>query len=60
MNAYTVYKVCANGSVQLLLVQDSEGVHLTVYDEHTGQTLMRMTDCSLSEFKRAIALLDHA
>ena len=60
MNAFTVFKVCTVGSRQLLLVQPYNGVDfsLAVYDEHTGQTLMRMTDCTIVELKRAIELLE--
>lgn len=58
MNSYTVHKVCQHGSRQLLLVRVSDYEHnLAVYDEHTGTTLMRLTDCTLEEFKRAIVLL---
>lgn len=60
MNAFTVFKVCQEGSRQLLLVQpinDSQ-FSLAVYDEHTGQTLLRMTDCTVSELKRAISMLE--
>ena len=60
MNAFTVYKVCQVNSRQLLLIQpigDSD-FSLSVYDEHTGQTLLRMTQASLEEFKRALAILE--
>jgi hypothetical protein len=58
MNSYTVHKVCQHGTRQLLLVRVSDYEHnLAVYDEHTGTTLMRLTDCTLEEFKRAIELL---
>ena len=58
MNSYTVHKVCQHGTRQLLLVRVSDYEHnLAVYDEHTGTTLMRLTTCSIEEFKRAIALL---
>jgi hypothetical protein len=60
MNSYTVHKVCQHGSRQLLLVRVSDYEHnLAVYDEHTGTTLMRLTDCTLEEFKRAIVLLEN-
>jgi hypothetical protein len=60
MNSYTVHKVCQHGTRQLLLVRVSDYEHnLAVYDEHTGTTLMRLTDCTLEEFKRAIVLLEN-
>ena len=58
MNSYTVHKILQHGSCQLLLVRVSDYEHnIAVYDEHTGTTLMRLTTCSLDEFKRAIELL---
>jgi hypothetical protein len=59
MNTFTVHKVCQHGTRQLLLVRVSDYEHrVAVYDEHSGATLMRMTDCSLAEFRRAIAILE--
>lgn len=59
MNTFTVHKILQHGTRQLLLVRVSDYEHrVAVYDEHSGATLMRMTDCSLTEFKRAIAVLE--
>jgi hypothetical protein len=59
MNTYTVHKIIQHESRQLLLVRVSDYEHnLAVYDEHTGTTLMRLTACTLAEFKRAIQLLE--
>ena len=59
MNSYTVHKILQHESRQLLLVRVSDYEHnLAVYDEHTGTTLMRLTQCSIEEFKRAISLLE--
>jgi len=59
MNTYTIHKVCQEGTRQLLLVRTSDyAFSLSVYDEHSGTTLMRMTTCTLTEFKRAIDLLE--
>ena len=59
MNSYTVHKILQEGSRQLLLVRVSDYEHsLAVYDEHTGTTLMRLTTCTIEEFKRAILLLE--
>ena len=61
MNTYTVHKIIQHESKQLLLVRTSDYEHsLAVYDEHTGMTLMRMTEPNLTEFTRAIALLSLA
>ena len=59
MNSYTVHKILQEGSRQLLLVRVSDYEHsLAVYDEHTGTTLMRLSQCTIAEFKRAILLLE--
>ena len=60
MTSYHVHVVVQNGSRQLLLIQGlgDAPINLAVYDEHTGMTLMRMTQPSLIEFTRAIALMD--
>ena len=60
MNSFTVHKIIQHESRQLLLIRVSDYEHnLAVYDEHTGTTLMRMTQCTLAEFKRAISLIEH-
>lgn len=59
MNSYTVHKIIQHESRQLLLVRTSDYEHsLAVYDEHTGTTLMRMSQCTLAELKRAIVILE--
>jgi len=61
MNSFTVHKVCQHGTRQLLLVRVSDYEHsLAVYDEHTGTTLMRLSTCTLDQFKRAISLLEES
>jgi hypothetical protein len=58
MNSYVVHRILQHGSKQLLLVQpDSYSFSLAIYDEHTGQTLMRLTNASIEEFERAIQIL---
>ena len=58
MNSFVVHRILQVGSRQLLLIQpDSYSFNLAVYDEHTGQTLLRLCNASLEEFERAIALL---
>jgi len=60
MTSYTVHVIVKHNTRQLLLVQGlaDQAVSLAVYDEHTGTTLMRMTTPTLSEFKRAISILE--
>lgn len=60
MTSYTVYKILEQGSRQLLLVKGFEGDshHICVYDTHTEHTVMRLTEPTIAEFKRAIALLE--
>lgn len=58
---YTVYKVCSKDSRQLLLIKqpDQDAFSLSVYDEHSGTTLMRMTEpVTVDLLKRAIAILE--
>lgn len=60
MTSYTVHVVCKHRTRQLLLVQGfgDTPISLAVYDEHTGTTLMRMTEPTIEEFKRAITILE--
>jgi hypothetical protein len=59
MTSYTVHVVCKHHTRQLLLIQGlgDTPISLAVYDEHTGTTLMRMTEPTLDELKRAISIL---
>lgn len=56
---YTVFKLLAENNKQLLLVQDkaTDTFQICVYDEHTGNTLMRMSTPSVAEFERAISII---
>lgn len=60
MTSYTVHVVCKHNTKQLLLIQGlgDTPISLAVYDEHTGTTLMRMTEPNILEFKRAIAIME--
>jgi len=63
MTSYTVHKIFTYNSMQLLLVQGRTNdvpIELCVYNEHTGNTVMRLTTPSLEEFERAIALIRNA
>jgi len=59
MNAFTVYKILQHDTKQLLLVQGFGSVEfqLSVYDEHTGTTLKRLSNCTIEEFEEAIKIL---
>ncbi len=59
MNAFTVYKICEHDHKQLLVVQGvgTMEFQICVYNEHTGTTLMRLTQPTLAEFERAIAIM---
>ena len=59
MNAFTVYKICEHEHRQLLIVQPISGIdfQVCVYDEHSGNTLMRLTRASIEEFERAISIV---
>jgi hypothetical protein len=60
MTSYTVYKILTHGTRQLLLVRgfNEEEFSICVYDDHTGTTLMRLTQPTVDEFKRAISLIE--
>jgi len=57
---YTVFKVLTLDSRQLLLIQDraADSFSLAVYDEHTGNTLMRLTQpITVELLESALALI---
>ena len=61
MTSYTVHKILTHNSMQLLLVQGrsaEQPMELCVYNEHTGNTVMRLTTPTIAEFKRAIAIIE--
>jgi hypothetical protein len=43
MTTYTVQVLTKVDSIQLLLINDGTQLLISVYDEHSGTTLMRMT-----------------
>ena len=58
MNSFTVYKILQHGDNQLLLISQADGkFNLAVYNEHTGNTLMRMTEPTLSNLEAAIKII---
>jgi len=63
MTSYTVHKILTHNSLQLLLVQGRSNdmpIELCVYNEHTGNTVMRLTSPTLEAFERAIQLIRDA
>ena len=56
---YTVFKILNENNKQLLLVQDktTDTFQICVYDEHTGNTLMRMSKPTVEEFERALSII---
>ncbi len=54
---YTVFKIATHGSNQLLLVKSGDELGVSVYNEHTGNTLMRMAEANLENLEMAISIL---
>jgi hypothetical protein len=55
---YTVFKILAHEDKQLLLVKQSDdSFSLAVYNEHTGNTLLRLAGPSLENLERACRVL---
>ena len=58
MTTYTVQVLTKVDSVQLLLINDGTQLQISVYDEHTGMTLMRMTPITAESLRTALTYLD--
>lgn len=54
---YTVFKIANYGSNLLLLIKNGDEFSLSVYNENTGNTLMRPMESNLDNLERAIAIL---
>lgn len=54
---YTVFKIANYESNLLLLIKTGDEFALSVYDENTGNTLMRPAESNLANLERAIAIL---
>jgi len=55
---YTVFKILSHGDKQLLFIQQADGLfNLAVYNEHTGNTLLRLTEPNLENLERAIKVM---
>ena len=59
MSSYNVTKIAAVDSRRLLIIIGGDGVPMvSVYDEHSGQTLVRMTESTVANLKYAIGILE--
>lgn len=60
MTAYTVLKILAVEQRSLLLIttQGQLDYSISVYDEHTGQTLVRQCAPTLENFRLALRVLE--
>jgi len=55
---YTVFKILSHEDKQLLLIkQTNDTFSLAVYNEHTGNTLLRLADPTVENLERAIRVL---
>ncbi len=56
---FNVIKLIQHGYQQLLIVIDKEGhPSITIYNEHEGQTIMRMCEPTLENLQRAVDILN--
>lgn len=59
MSSYNVTKIAAVDTRTLLIIIGADGVPMvSVYDEHSGQTLVRMTKSTVDDLKYAISVLE--
>lgn len=59
MSSYNVIKLAAVDARQLLVVTGIDGIpKISVYNEHSGQTIMRMSEATISNLKYAINLIE--
>jgi hypothetical protein len=54
---YTVFKIANHGSNLLLLIKTGDEFSLSVYNENSGNTLMRPTESTLENLELAIKVL---
>jgi hypothetical protein len=55
MDKFTILVLARQGSRQLLYIVESSSI--SVYDEHTGSTIMRQTACDSESLTSALELL---
>ena len=59
MSSYNVTKIAAVDTRRLLIIIGTDGVPMvSVYDEHSGQTLVRMVESTVDNLKYAINILE--
>lgn len=60
MSSYNVIKIAAVDTRRLLIIIGQDDVPMvSVYDEHTGQTLVRMCECNVDNLKYALGVLEN-
>lgn len=60
MSSYNVIKIAAVDNRRLLIIIGMDGVPMvSVYDEHSGQTLVRMAESTVENLKYAIGILEN-
>ena len=60
MSSYNVIKIAAVDTRRLLIIIGMDGVPMvSVYDEHSGQTLVRMAESTVENLKYAIGILEN-
>lgn len=60
MSSYNVIKIAAVDTRRLLIIIGMDGVPMvSVYDEHSGQTLVRMSESTVENLKYAIGILEN-
>jgi carbamoylphosphate synthase small subunit len=60
MNSYNVTKIAAVDTRTLLIIIGGNGVPMvSVYDEHLGQTLVRMTESTVDSLQYALGVLEN-
>lgn len=59
MSSYNVTKIAAVGTRVLLIIKGNDGVPMvSVFDEHQGQTLLRMCVSNTDNLKIALSILE--
>ena len=60
MSSYNVTKIASVDTRTLLIIIGSDRVPMvSVYDEHLGQTLVRMTESTLDSLQYALSVLEN-
>jgi hypothetical protein len=60
MSSYNVTKIAAVDTRTLLIIISGDGIPMvSVYDEHLGQTLVRMTESTVDSLQYALGVLEN-